>query len=218
MPKYKVISYRNINSDGRTKTNEKIITAGSIIGAKQQASMLFFTKGRWIENDKGEHVKSTSQIIGGDMLFVVPNNSISALLNKLRTHFIEQLGWDNYQHEFVIDNTKVFCLAKKRGYCVYLCDKNKVKDQSEFHEKLKYRVYENIVVFASEDRWRWQLIITNHDLSKSIKRIDVPVGAVPDIKFELSEESEIYLTDVCRRVENVFDRKHGGKLFSQIEE
>ena len=74
MAHYKVVSYRNVNSDGSTTTEEVIIQANTDQGAKMQASGRFPTKGRWLKLDPGNgFVKGAhGNIIGTDRLFVIP--------------------------------------------------------------------------------------------------------------------------------------------------
>ena len=139
-------------------------------------------------------------------------DKVRHIANELRAHFIEKLGWDNRNVDFtaVVDNEeideKVFCIAHKRGYCIYLCRKAKIKNRTKFQEGLKRLTHENIVVFVGKDKWTWQIITVNKNRSKSVKRIHVPSGYIPEIKFHFEEEGSISLLNVCHRVENVFNK------------
>lgn len=68
---YKAVCYRNINSDGTTRTEERIISARTLRAAKQEASRIFPVAGRWTQLEIGEHCKHTSQMIGGDRLYLI---------------------------------------------------------------------------------------------------------------------------------------------------
>lgn len=76
MNSYRVISYRNVNSNGTTETQQVIIKANTDHGAKMQASGKYPTKGRWLKLDPGNgYVKGAhGNIIGTDRLFVIPLN------------------------------------------------------------------------------------------------------------------------------------------------
>ena len=72
MNRYKVIRYRKINSQNQIERAEKIITANSDTGAKQIASKLFPTKGRWSRLFSGGYTKGTTLAIDDERIDVIP--------------------------------------------------------------------------------------------------------------------------------------------------
>ena len=74
--KWHVICYRNINSDGTTRTSDRYIFAKTVRGAKREASMYYSVPGRWytvegLPEGQEEYVKGQGNMIGGDRLCLV---------------------------------------------------------------------------------------------------------------------------------------------------
>lgn len=221
MSKYKVIFYSSINSDGRTGTQERVVTASSIIGAKQQASGLFPTRGKWSKLDNGEYVKGVSQIINEDRLFVIPLskddiseqrihvNKLKSIADSLRTHFRDVLGWDNWDGQISVIEDKidyeVFKIAEKKGYCVYMCE-HPFTDPTAFQEAIRKLTYENIILFVQNNAWTWQLLRNKEHDDPYIVRIDAGEGSIPAIEFSLIDEYTLSLVDVCMKVDEIFGK------------
>ena len=137
-------------------------------------------------------------------------NEVRNIVKRLRTHFIEELGWDNYNSEFTTMEgnfkEKVFGICEKRRYVLFCTRKEHIANQTKFQEELKRLIYENVVVFIGKDSWTWQIITSDGENSKFVQRVHTRAGFVPSIKFNLEDEGNIYITNVCNKVQQVFKK------------
>ena len=207
--------YRISKSGNELGLDEKIIIANSIISAKQQASSWFPTKGAWTKLDDGSYLKTASRRSNVERLVVTPIfetdkpvdrmhiNKLKSIATKLRIHFVQDLGWDNRNVAFSVEHDgidyEIFEVAEKRGYRVFFCE-YPFSDPVRFQKELRKISYENVVLYAKENVWVWQLL---RKRSKPI-RIDVGVGIIPTMKFSLSDEESISLLCVCNTVDKIF--------------
>ncbi len=143
------------------------------------------------------------------------------------TLFTEGLGWDHHRsaHLVTIDQTDytLTAVAEKRGHQIYRCTPDPATGaipsyalRRRIDRELAKTAREHLIIFTdvAETHQIWQWVKrepgkpaapreTEHRRGQSG---DALLQAIGGITFPLSEEEEITLTEVTRRIQSSFDR------------
>src|SRR5690349_1629193 len=156
---------------------------------------------------------------------IVSSARVRALLKagELKVLFIEELGWDRYDHSFALEvdglEWSVTAVAEKRGLVAYVVSnlQGSAAPDYQIRRKIEAQVakvaHEHLIVFAGPGNSQvWQWVRREPGKPTAVREThlsDAQTGEslaqkLEDVAFHLSEEEGLTLIEVTRRVREGF--------------
>ena len=146
----------------------------------------------------------------------------------LQKLFVEGLGWDraNQTFEVVADGERftLSAVAHKRGLMAYLC--SPMPDgaippyalRAKIETKARAISHEHLIVFADKDRtiqkWQWVRREPERPIARrEYEKTEVILQRLQAMAFDLSEEEDLTIVEVGRRVRGALDVEKVTKKF-----